>query len=109
MTDTNNEWIEKAYKAYKKNIPNYINPIDSFKKAIEDNLPQSISREAVSKRETTEQQSENILTYEQWIERGRQIWYKEWRRDRGKDTTEEREIEIDRNDSIINMKYKITI
>lgn len=94
MTDTNNEWIEKAYKAYKKNIPNYINPIDSFKKAIEDNLPQSISREAVSKRETTEQQSENILTYEQWFERWKQVGYKEWRRDRGKDTTEEREIEI---------------
>jgi hypothetical protein len=46
---TNNEWIEKAYKAYKENIPNYINPIDSFKKAIEDNLPQSISCKAAEK------------------------------------------------------------
>lgn len=48
-------------------------------------------------------------TYEQWFERWKQVGYKEWWRDRGKDTTEEREIEIDRNDSIINMKYKITI
>lgn len=32
----------------------------------------------VSKKETKD------LTYEQWIERGRQIWYKEWRRDCGK-------------------------
>jgi len=39
--------------------------------------------------ETTEQQSENILTYEQWIERGRQIGYKEWWRDRSKQQSED--------------------
>jgi hypothetical protein len=31
--------IEEAYKAYKLNVPKYINTIDSFRKAIEDNLP----------------------------------------------------------------------
>lgn len=32
-------------------------------------------------------------TYEQWFERWKQVGYKEWRRDSGKDTTEERECE----------------
>ncbi len=32
--------IDKAHKDYRKNVPNYINVIDSFRKAIEDNLPQ---------------------------------------------------------------------
>lgn len=32
-------------------------------------------------------------TYEQWFERWKQVGYKEWWRDRGKDTTEEREVE----------------
>jgi hypothetical protein len=35
-----------------------------FRKAIEDNMPK-----------------ENILTYEQWLERWRQILYKEWWKD----------------------------
>ena len=38
--------------------------------------------------------SDEVLTYENWFERWKQVGYKEWRRDRGKDTTEEREIEI---------------
>jgi hypothetical protein len=41
MTNREQDRIEKAHKDYRKNVPYYIYGIDSFRKAIEDNLPQT--------------------------------------------------------------------
>jgi hypothetical protein len=51
MTDTNNEWIEQAFMKFclLSEIKSNYAYNKYFKKAIEDNLPQSISREAVEK------------------------------------------------------------
>lgn len=56
-------------------------------------------KQVISKKETTEQQSENILTYEQWIERGRQIGYKEWR----KKAKKSHPVEQERNEKIVKV------
>lgn len=45
---TDNEWIEKARLQFRDNWK-WNQTSDDFRKAIEDNLPQSISREAVEK------------------------------------------------------------
>ncbi len=80
--------LEKKRTTYKPFVPTDDSHHQAFAKAAID----LVIDEFISDLKQLKEEQKGILTYEQWLERGRQIWYKEWWRDKWKEGQKEVEI-----------------